>query len=465
MIEKNTIKNIYLDYYRLIKITRFILLFFLLFTNVHSQHICATDKYNKPFQDSNPEKYEQIEIDIQNYLNAPKQKSGHHIIIPVVFHIVYNDANENIPDSVIYQQLEVLNESFNARNPDTTILTDTLKNWIGNFKISFELAYEDPYGLPTGGITRTHTQMSAFSYYGNLVKFGQHGKDAWPTDRYLNIWVCDLYNYLLGYAQFPGGPEETDGVVLDWQTVGNQQYPWTYDDPAFSAWIGGKVAVHEIGHWLNLYHPWGNDGQCSEDYIPETGSQGGPIYPSAECPDTLFSTCNPIARVFVKHYMDYGGNNCLVCFTKNQVLRGLASLETYRAEMIDNYQPRPTINRFKETKINPTHTQGRVYIELPPFSGNIIISAYDISGKMLYRTITTKRFNELFLDVSAGVYIINIEYNNQLIFSSKIMVTPNSPYGASIFSRNEIEDFIFLIGLCICLCYYICLKNINTNLM
>ena len=432
----------------------------------HSQHMCGTDSYNKPLIDANPEIYEQIERDIQNYLKMPKQKSGHQITIPVVFHIVYNDDVENIPDSVIYQQLEVLNESFNVRNTDTVILTDTLKKWVGNFEINFELAYTDPYGLPTGGITRTHTPMSAFSYYGNLVKLDDYGKEPWPTDRYLNIWVCDLYNYLLGYAQFPGGPKETDGVVLDWQTVGNQSYQWSYTDPAFSSWVGGRVAVHEIGHWLNLFHPWGNDGQCTEDHIPETGSQDGPIYPSAECPDTLFSTCNPSERVFVKHYMDYGGHNCLVCFTKNQVLRGLASLNTYRTEMVENYQPKPTISQFEETKINPTHTQGRIYIELPPYEGTVLISVYDITGKVVYTSRTDRRFNELFLQTSNGMYIVNIIHNGKNVFSKKIVIDTNSLFGASLINidPDSLEKIIFFIGFFIFLSYIFFLKRTKKDL-
>lgn len=408
-----------------------LILFLLIFTNIYSQNICSTDEYNKPFQDANPERYAQIERDIQNYLNTSKQRAGYQITIPVVFHIVYNDVIENIHDSIIYQQLEILNKSFNARNADTIILTDTLKKWVGDFKINFELAYIDPNGLPTGGITRTQTSMSAFTYYGNYVKKEYNGKAPWSTNRYLNIWVCDLDNYL-GYSQFPGGPEETDGVVLDWQIVGNQSNLLNYPDSYTSQWTGGKIAVHEVGHWLNLYHPWGNPGpgviQCADDYIPETGLQELPVYPSDGCPDTLFSECDhapfyqTAERVFVKNYMEYSGNNCAVCFTKNQVLRGLASLNTYRTEIIENYQPRPTINQFKETEVNPTYTQGRIYIELPYYSGEAFILIYDISGKIVYTSKTNQRFNEIFLNNSDGMYIVNISYENKLVFSKKIII-------------------------------------------
>ena len=401
--------------------------FTLICFNLLSQ-VCGTDEYNKPFVEANPEKYSQIERDIQNYLKGVKPKSNHKIIIPVVFHVVWQDKNENIPDSVLYQQLEVLNEGFNARNADTTLLTDTLKRWVGDFGINFELAYLDPNGLPTSGITRTHTQVPAFTYYGNLVKFDEHGKVPWPTDRYLNIWVCDLYNFLLGYAQFPGGDEKTDGVVLDWQVTGNQIYPWTYTN--LPEWIGGRVAIHEVGHWLNLYHPWGNDGSCTDDYIPETGLQNGPIYPSALCPDTLIGSCNPPERFFIKHYMEYSGHACMVCFTKNQVLRGLASLNTYRLPMVENYQPRPTINKFEDTKVNPTLTKGRLYIELPPYDGEAEIKVFDIKGRLVKDILTNKRFNEIYLNNPPGFYLIAIYYNQEKMFSRKIVVSPSSLYGS-----------------------------------
>ena len=179
-----------------------ILIFVLSACFIFSQNFCGTDEYNKPFKDSNPKLYELIELNINNYIKGNKLKHNHKIIIPVVFHVVWQDDNENLPDSVLHHQIEILNESFNARNADTSLLTDTLKKWVGNFNISFELAYRDPDSILTNGITRTHTTVPEFSYWGNYVKFDDsYGKDI-LHDRYLNIWVCDLYGGLLGYAQF-----------------------------------------------------------------------------------------------------------------------------------------------------------------------------------------------------------------------------------------------------------------------
>lgn len=389
-----------------------VLLLFISF-NTLSQNFCITDEYNKPLIEESPKKYFNIESKLQQYLKNKKQKSIEEIVIPIVFHVVWIDDRQNLEDSVIQHQVDVLNKSFNKKNSDTIILTDTLRNWVGNFNISFELAYIDPLGNVTNGITRTKTINPHFSYYDDPVKKSHYGKEPWPTDRYLNVWVCNLLDGFRGYAQFPGGPPETDGVVVDWQTVGNGNYPWTY--PNSDNLACGKVLVHEIGHWLNLYHPWGNTTfGCGDDHILETGLQDEPVYHTHECYDTLFSFCNPSERVFVKHYMDYSGCDCMVTFTKNQVERGLASLHTYRENMISNYIPKPNINYLEETKINPTLTEGLFYIHLPKYNGIIEVSIFDISGKLIeYRTLYETTFN--IFDISknnSGMYFIKINDNN-----------------------------------------------------
>jgi len=395
----------------------------LLSLNSYSQNFCITDEHNKPFLEKNSEHYFNIEEEIKNYIKNNQHKDGDEnvITIPVVFHIIWQENRQNLDESVIKDQILVLNECFNAENSDTSILTDTLRNWVGDFGIRFELVHEDLNGFITNGISRTKTVNPHFSSYNDPVKKSNYGREPWPTDRYLNIWVCNLLDGLHGYAQFPGGPTETDGVVVDWQTVGGGVYPWTY--PISEDLACGKVLVHEIGHWLNLYHPWGNEPfGCGDDYIPETGLQDGPIYPSSQCLDTLISTCNSVDRVFVKHYMDYSGCDCAVTFTKNQVVRGLASLHTYRESMINNYNPKPNISYLEETRINPTLTKGLFYIHLPKYNGVIQIFIFDVSGKLIeYKTLHGTTFN--IFDISSnnsGMYFIKLVDNN-FILTKKII--------------------------------------------
>ena len=84
----------------------------------------------------------------------------------------------------------------------------------GNRCVEFELATIDPSGNPTNGITRTTTTKPGFTDDDAVKSAATGGADPWPSDKYLNIWVCQLSGGLLGYAQFPGGPAATDGVVI-----------------------------------------------------------------------------------------------------------------------------------------------------------------------------------------------------------------------------------------------------------
>src|SRR5215207_5981769 len=140
--------------------------------------------------------------------------------IPVVVHVVHRNATENISDAQIQSQIEVLNADFRATNADRGSPPAVFTPLIGDARVTFKLADVDPDGNPTDGITRTSSSNSSFTSTTDDVKSASTGgADAWPADRYLNIWTCGNLRSaagqaLLGYAQFPGGPAATDGVVI-----------------------------------------------------------------------------------------------------------------------------------------------------------------------------------------------------------------------------------------------------------
>jgi hypothetical protein len=141
--------------------------------------------------------------------------------------------------------------------------------------IEFALAVRDPQGRPTTGITRTQTSKVTFPYdptdrlstkkLDAMIKFGEFGHTAWPSASYLNLWVCTFSGGLLGYAQFPGGAAATDGVVIGNTCFGSGGITV----PPYNL---GRTAVHEVGHWLNLLHIWGDDrGGCTRsDNVDDT---------------------------------------------------------------------------------------------------------------------------------------------------------------------------------------------------
>lgn len=152
------------------------------------------------------------------------------------------------------------------------------------------------------------------------------GADAWPSDHYLNIWVCDLGTDLYGYAQFPGGPPATDGVAINFICFGTM-------GTAMAPTNVGRNATHEIGHWLDCFHIWGDDGtQCSgTDHCDDTPNQAGP---NRETPTFPHISCNngPHGDLFYNH-MDYTGHANRIMFTEGQVARMHATLTGARASL------------------------------------------------------------------------------------------------------------------------------------
>ncbi len=254
--------------------------------------------------------------------------------IPVVVHVVWNTEEQNISDAQIQSQIEVLNEDFRMLNPDVSQVPPNWTDLVTDMGIEFFLATEDPDGKPTSGITRTQTSVPSFTHVNDKVKFSATGgEDAWPADRYLNIWVCQLSGGLLGYAQFPGGPAKTDGVVITYTGFGITDFP-PFDK--------GRTATHEIGHWLNLYHIWGDDGTgCTgTDEVDDTPNQGGANYGVPEFPHT---SCNndPDGDMFM-NYMDYVDDKCMFMFTKGQATRVNACIEGPRSSFLTVVKETPS---------------------------------------------------------------------------------------------------------------------------
>jgi len=246
-----------------------------------------------------------------------RQKSG-IITIPVVVHVVYRTASENISDDQIHSQIDALNRDYRAANADKSKTPACWAGLVTDIGIQFALTAKDPAGKPTSGITRTKTKKISFTTHDDMKFASRGGADAWPTNKYLNLWVCTLSGGLLGYAQFPGGPSATDGVAIlntAFGTKGTAKAPYKL----------GRTAVHEVGHWLNLNHIWGDTSDCSgTDHVGDTPGQQLPNYGKPAFPHV---TCNngPNGDMFI-NYMDYVDDGAMVMFTAGQSARMHAAL-------------------------------------------------------------------------------------------------------------------------------------------
>jgi len=244
--------------------------------------------------------------------------------IPVVVHVVWNTAAQNLSEAQINSQIDVLNRDYRRTNPDVSSTPTPFQPLTADARIQFFLANVDPNGAPTNGITRRQTTLTSFSDNDAIKSAASGGADPWPADRYLNLWTAprltSAIGDLLGYAQFPGGPAATDGVVIlhsAFGTTGTAATPFNL----------GRTATHEIGHYLNLNHIWGDDGTgCSgSDNVDDTPNQGGPNFGAPAFPHLSCSN-GPNGDMFM-NYMDYVDDRAMFMFTTGQVTRMQACLD------------------------------------------------------------------------------------------------------------------------------------------
>lgn len=269
--------------------------------------------------------------------HRPPRRSA-PVRIPVVIHVLWHRPEENLSEAQLHSQIEVLNEDFRGRNGDRAGLPEAFRDEAGDAFIEFALARRDPQGRACEGITRTQVRHGDFPWDGSalaaarldaLIKTGPEGVRAWPREDYLNLWVCPLGGGLLGYAQFPGGAAETDGVVIRstaFGRVGNLAADYNL----------GRTCTHEVGHWLDLLHVWGDDGNgChGSDRVADTPNQGGanigkPAWPVLSCGN------GPDGDMFM-NYMDYVDDAAMTMFSRDQVARMDATLAGPRASLLSS---------------------------------------------------------------------------------------------------------------------------------
>jgi len=296
------------------------------------------------------ETYRSNRRQIETFTRAARISQRTSIIrIPVVVHVLYNTPSENLADTQIASQIDALNRDYRNLN-DVAAIPAPFRSLAADSLIEFALATRDPDGKATTGVTRTQTSLSTFPYdpfdpqatakLDKLVKFEEHGHQAWPRDSYLNLWACSLAGGLLGYAQFPGGAAATDGVVILNTAFGTNG---TAATPGNSFNLG-RTAVHEVGHWLNLLHIWGDDGGgCTgSDNVPDTPNQadsnaGRPQFPHLSCNN------EPHGDMFM-NYMDYVDDVAMFMFTRGQIRRMDATLAGPRQALAQSTGLLPVVN-------------------------------------------------------------------------------------------------------------------------
>ncbi|MGB0176258.1 MAG: M43 family zinc metalloprotease [Owenweeksia sp.] len=275
---------------------------------------CATDQIKDVLINNNPDyakRYEESRRMIEEGVasQSKQKKQAITYIIPVVFHVIYNDYRDNISRAQLEDGLRVLNEDFRRMNADASNTRSIFQGVAADIEVEFRLAKKDPQGNCTDGITRTQSSLSV------NARDNVKGLVSWDNTKYFNVWVVNSINSqgssgtVLGYAYLPvpGQPGSRDGMVIRHDRVGT---------------IGtsssvGRTFTHEAGHYLGLLHPFDGNSCFSGDGVSDTPPVAAPNF-GCNPNSNSCSNDNPDLPDMIENYMDYADDNCQNVFTLGQ---------------------------------------------------------------------------------------------------------------------------------------------------
>ncbi|MEO6915153.1 MAG: M43 family zinc metalloprotease [Chitinophagaceae bacterium] len=357
-----------------------------------------------------------------NSSSASVSESGGSVItIPVVVHVLYNNASQNISDAQIASQLIVLNNDYNGRNADRSKVPAYFASLIGSGAFEFKLANSDAKGIATSGIVRKYTTIKMFST-DDRIKFSSiGGDDAWDRNKYLNIWVGNLAGGIVGYSSNPGSLPEKDGVVIAYTAFGTM-------GTASAPYNMGRTATHEIGHWMNLLHIWG-DAFCGDDQVNDTPKQrlANKGFPTGE----KFSCEQNAHGDMYMNFMDLTDDACMKMFTLGQVARMRALFERGGARyslLFSKGLSGKTINQIPvpadlalpvsgaepvtaKVSVYPNPSSSVINIETPVMqeSGKRMITIYNGVGQpVMNLELTSAKVQVNISHLTSGIYFIKI---------------------------------------------------------
>ena len=335
-----------------------------------------------------------IEHQTQQLLANPalNRSTAGTVIIPVVVHVLYNTAAQNISDAQVQSQIAVLNEDYRKLNADASKTPGIYAGLAADVNVQFVLAQRDPSGLATTGIIHKSTKTASWSTNDAVKNSKRGGDNAWDATKYLNLWACNLGQGLLGYAQFPGGSASTDGVVILYSAFGSKA---KYAAGTYSASYDlGRTATHEVGHWLNLRHIWGDDsGACTgSDQVADTPNQGAENY---GCPAFPHVSCSNSGDMSM-NYMDYTDDACMYMFSAGQSTRMNALFAAGGARVglltsTGGTAPRPALAAGSALLFYPNPATSVLTLDLPAGAdaARYAVHVYDMRGQEM----TAARYN------------------------------------------------------------------------
>jgi pregnancy-associated plasma protein-A/type IX secretion system substrate protein len=381
---------------------------------IQAQEPCGT----MPYHDILELKYPGLQKSMHASFSMPDTNqaewlNGSELMIPVVVHIVYNTSAQNISNQQVYSQITVLNEDFNRENTDSVNTRKIFDSVAGYPNIRFCLATVDPDGNSTSGITRTQTSVNKFTLDDKVKRTVDGGKDPWPRDKYMNLWVCNLGGSILGYASFPTDPPEEDGVVVHFENFGR-------GGSSLPPFNNGRTATHETGHWLGLYHTWGDgagDGCLVDDFMDDTPLSEREHY---NCPTQTPNTCidtsmGPDLPDQYENYMEYVNDNCMNLFTKEQAIHMRLVLNSFRNKLkFSNGCGIAGISKpvvFEKVRVLPNPAFDKIRLDgLSAFTAQSI-QVFNANGQNIITLFDLPEWIDI-TDLHSGLFFIQVNFES-----------------------------------------------------
>lgn len=369
--------------------------------------IYATQKIAS--QNSDPNSAFQVNSQIEVFINDYKRKdynpsSNNKNTIQVVVHVIHALGEDYPSEEDVNAQLEALNRDFG--DVDTGSASSDIpapfQAVAAKLNLNFCLATlenEPAVRYLSSGLVEWNAEQEAFKFSAT------GGANVVESKRYLNIWVVDLADGISGYSQWPGGKDDTDGIVIDPDFFGIK-------DPESTPYNEGKTLTHLVGSYLGLYELWNESIPCADDFVDDTPIHNGPNYMYSSIPHLSFCDGNPIEMTM--NFMDNTDDVGLSMFTIGQKVRMLAVLSPQgpRKQLVkpdnicedqENFKPETGIvpanasivsgsleidksETFLNVFPNPTHSLLRIELR-KQFAEQGVISIFNTLGAQVFRTI------------------------------------------------------------------------------
>ncbi len=404
-----------------------------------SQRTCATMDILRQRMEADPEfalRHQEMMDFIYNPNNPQtlfRQTNAPNIVvtIPVVFHVLYKNATQNISDAQINSQLDALNRDFRKLNADfNTVVPAAFRPLGADMEIVFCKATRTPSGVASTGITRKSV-ASSFNFQNQY--YTSTGEPAWDPTKYLNIWIGRFNNnQLLGFAYLPG---TAPSIGEDGLCIGDQYFGTT--GTASAPFNNGRTGVHEIGHYFGLLHPWGDDGVAcgnpyvnqftpsNDDRVADTPETDNPHYDCPNFPSNANTCTSSTNGAMFMNYMDYVNDACMAFFTAGQKTIMQNTLAGPRLSLLSS-------NGCASLGLNEVEAIKAIAVYPNPVSKYFMITSPQVSideveifntvGQLVKTQKLTQTNSVINIeDLAAGTYYLRIYNEGQFLKSDKVI--------------------------------------------